>query len=239
MRVFVAGATGAIGRRLVPQLIERGHDVVGTYRSSSEEADRLRGRGATIRQLDLLDAAATRQAVLDAKPDAIVHEATALAGGGFSRKLDKPFAQTNRLRTAGTDALLAVAAEAGVGRFVAQSFAAYRYARQGGMVKTEDDPLDPSPPAGAHETNAAMAHVDDAVTDSSCSPAPCSDRTWSWARAHPDRDLPCRRVYPGRDPARRRGVDRGPRVALPWPGQQRTPGRSTQPLEQPGPSCAR
>jgi 2-alkyl-3-oxoalkanoate reductase len=165
MRVFVAGATGAVGRRLVPQLIERGHDVVGSYRSSSEIARRLRAAGAEMVQLDLLDESAVRQAVAHAKPDAIVHEATALGSAGFSRKLDKTFAQTNRLRTAGTDALLAAATEAGVGRFVAQSFAPYRYARQGGMVKTEDDPLDPSPPAGAHETNAAMAHLDAAVTD--------------------------------------------------------------------------
>jgi 2-alkyl-3-oxoalkanoate reductase len=163
MRVFVAGATGAIGRRLVPQLIERGHDVVGTYRSSSEPAERLRAAGAKMVPLDLLDAAAVRQAVAGARPDAIVHEATALANGGFSRKLDKTFAQTNRLRTAGTDALLAAAREAGVERFVAQSFAPYRYARQDGIVKTEDDPLDSSPPAGAGETNAAMAHLDKVV----------------------------------------------------------------------------
>jgi 2-alkyl-3-oxoalkanoate reductase len=164
MRVFVAGATGAIGRRLVPQLMERGHDVVGTYRSSAERADRLRAGGARMLALDLLDAAAVRQAVIETRPDAIVHEATALSSGGFSRKLDKTFAQTNRLRTAGTDALLAAAREAGVARFVAQSFAPYRYVRQGGMVKTEDDPLDASPPAGAHETNAAMAYLDQVVT---------------------------------------------------------------------------
>ncbi|MGH3191466.1 MAG: NAD-dependent epimerase/dehydratase family protein [Streptosporangiaceae bacterium] len=163
MRVFVAGATGAIGRRLVAQLIERGHDVVGSYRSSSVRAERLRAAGARMVPLDLLDSAAVRQAVADARPDAIIHEATALVNGGFSRKLDKTFAQTNRLRTAGTDALLAAAREAGVERFVAQSFAPYRYARQGGMVKTEDDPLDKSPPTGAGETNAAMAHVDQVV----------------------------------------------------------------------------
>lgn len=165
MRVFVAGATGAIGRRLVPQLIERGHDVVGTYRSSSAKAGHLRAAGAQMVSLDLLDAVAVRRAVAGARPDAIVHEATALASSGFSRKLDKTFAQTNRLRTAGTGALLAAAREAGVERFVAQSFAPYRYARQGGLVKTEDDPLDPSPPKGAHETNAAMAHLDQVVTD--------------------------------------------------------------------------
>lgn len=165
MRVFVAGATGAIGRRLVPQLIERGHQVVGTYRSSREKGERLRAAGAQMVALDLLDTAAVRRAVADARPDAIVHEATALASGGFSRKLDKTFAQTNQLRTAGTDALLAAAREAGIGRFVAQSFAPFRYARQGGLVKTEDDPLDPNPPKGAHETNAAMAHLDRVVPD--------------------------------------------------------------------------
>lgn len=164
MRVFVAGASGAIGTRLVPQLIERGHVVIGTFRSPQKEA-RLRAAGAEAIALDLLDAPAVRRAILDAKPEAIVHEATALADGGFSRKLDKTFAQTNRLRTEGTDTLLAAAREAGVQRFVAQSFAPYRYAREGGLVKTEDDPLDATPPAGAKQTNAAMAHVDQAVTD--------------------------------------------------------------------------
>ncbi len=165
MRVFVAGASGAIGIRLVPQLIDRGHEVIGTFRSSPEKAEHLRALGAEAIALDLLDAPAVRKAVLDTKPEAIVHEATALADGGFSRKLDRTFAQTNRLRTEGTDALLAAAHEAGVHRFVAQSFAPYRYARAGGMVKTEDDPLDRTPPAGAKETNAAMAYLDQAVTD--------------------------------------------------------------------------
>jgi nucleoside-diphosphate-sugar epimerase len=164
MRVFVAGASGAIGSRLVPQLIGRGHEVTGTFRSPAR-ADRLRAAGAGAVALDLLDAAAVRAAVLDAAPDAIVHEATALAGGGFTRKLDRGFAPTNRLRTEGTDALLAAARQAGVRRFVAQSFAPYRYARVGGMVKTEEDPLDPAPAAGTEQTNAAMAHLDRAVTD--------------------------------------------------------------------------
>ena len=148
MRVFVAGASGAIGTRLVPQLIERGHEVIGTFKSPPKEA-RLRASGAEAIALDLLDAPAVRRAILDAKPEAIVHEATALAGGGFSRKLDKTFAQTNRLRTEGTDTLLAAAREAGVQRFVAQSFAPYRYAREGGLVKTEDDPLDRHPARGS------------------------------------------------------------------------------------------
>lgn len=164
MRVLVAGASGAIGARLVPQLIDRGHEVIGTFKSPQKEA-RLRAIGAEAVPLDLLDAPAVRKVVLDAKPEAIVHEATALADSGFSRKLDKTFAQTNRLRTVGTDALLAAAREAGVERFVAQSFAPYRYAREGGMVKTEDDPLDSAPPAAAKQTNAAMAHVDQAVAD--------------------------------------------------------------------------
>ncbi len=163
MRVFVAGATGAIGARLVPQLIEHGHDVIGTYRSSGG-AERVEALGAEPVALDLLDARAVRQAVLEAKPDAIVHQATALAGVRFGRSLDRSFGPTNRLRTEGTDALLAAAREAGVQRFVAQSFASYRYARVGGPVKTEDDPLDPDPPAMASQTNAAMRHLDEAVT---------------------------------------------------------------------------
>jgi 2-alkyl-3-oxoalkanoate reductase len=163
MRVFVAGASGAIGTRLVPQLIARGHEVTGTFTSSPAKAERIRGLGAEAVALNLLDAAAVRAAVLAAKPDAIIHQATALAGG-FSRKLDKTFAQTNRLRTEGTDALLAAAREAGVRLFVAQSFAPYRYAPEGGMVKTEDDPLIAVPAKGTERTFAAMAYLDKAVT---------------------------------------------------------------------------
>jgi nucleoside-diphosphate-sugar epimerase len=163
MRVFVAGASGAIGTRLIPQLIDQGHEVIGTFKSPGHD-ERIRGFGAAAVQLDLLDPAAVRRAVLDARPEAIVHQATALANMGFSRKLDRTFAVTNRLRTEGTDALLAAAREAGVHRFVAQSFACYRYAREGGPAKTEDDPLDPAPAAGARETNAAMAHLDRVVT---------------------------------------------------------------------------
>ncbi len=164
MRVLVAGASGAIGTRLVPQLIDRGHEVIGTFNSPGS-AGRVRALGAEAIALDLLDARAVREAVLAAEPEAIVHQATALANVRFSRSLDRAFALTNRLRTEGTDALLAAAREAGVRRFVAQSFASYRYAREAGPVKTEDDPLDPSPPASARETNAAMRHLDLAVTD--------------------------------------------------------------------------
>jgi 2-alkyl-3-oxoalkanoate reductase len=163
MRVFVAGASGAIGTRLVPQLIDQGHEVIGTFRSPGH-GQRVRALGAEPVALDLLDPAAVRRAVLAARPDAIIHQATALADMRFGRSLDRSFGPTNRLRTEGTDALLAAAREAGVTRFVAQSFASYRYAREGGPVKTEDDRLDPDPPAMAAQTNAAMAHLDEAVT---------------------------------------------------------------------------
>jgi nucleoside-diphosphate-sugar epimerase len=163
MRVFVAGASGAIGSRLVAQLVERGHEVIGTSRSAGN-AERVRALGGEAIALDLLDARAVRKAVLESRPDAIVHQATALADVRFSRNFDRTFAQTNRLRIEGTDALLAAAREAGVRRFVAQSFASARYAREGGPVKTEDDPLDPSPVASTRETNAAMRHLDQAVT---------------------------------------------------------------------------
>ncbi|HEY2506573.1 MAG TPA: NAD(P)-dependent oxidoreductase [Streptosporangiaceae bacterium] len=163
MRVFVAGASGAIGTPLVRQLVAGGHEVVGTYRSAGN-ADRLRALGAEPVALDLLDPAAVRQAVAQAKPDAIVHQATALASASFSRNLDKGFAQTNRLRTAGTDALLAAAQAAGVRRIVGQSFAPYRYIRAGDWVKTEEDPVDPNPPESARQTNIAMNHLDEALT---------------------------------------------------------------------------
>jgi nucleoside-diphosphate-sugar epimerase len=164
MRVLVVGASGAIGTRLVPQLIQRGHEVVGTFRSAGN-AERVRALGAEPIALDLLDPRAVRRTVLESGAEAIVHQATALANVRFGRSLDRSFALTNRIRTEGTDALLAAAGEAGVHRFVAQSFASYRYAREGGPVKTEDDPLDPDPPAMARETNAAMTHLDKAVTD--------------------------------------------------------------------------
>jgi nucleoside-diphosphate-sugar epimerase len=163
MRVFVAGASGAIGTRLVPQLIEAGHEVIGTH-TSPGNAERLRALGAEPVALDLLDAPAVREAVLASEPEAIVHEATALADLRFSRNFDRAFAKTNRLRTEGTDALLAAAREAGVRRFLAQSYASARSMREGGWIKSEDDPLDPRPPAGANESWAAMRYLDETVT---------------------------------------------------------------------------
>jgi len=164
MRVFVAGATGAIGSRAVRLFIERGHDVVGTSRSH-ERAERLRAQGAEPVVLDLLDRGAVHDAVAAARPDAIVHEATALAGLSDAKHFDRAFAATNRLRTEGTDALLAAARAAGVRRFVAQSFGGWPYAREGGSVKTEDDPLDPRPATRMRETLAAIRHVERAAVE--------------------------------------------------------------------------
>ena len=126
----------------------------------------LRRLGAIPVELDLLDAGAVRKAVLASEPEAIVHQATALANVKFSRNMDKVTARTSELRTKGTDALLAGAREAGVRRFVAQSVASFsRYAREGGPVKSENDPLDPSPPAHFRKSAVAMAYLEQAVTD--------------------------------------------------------------------------
>src|SRR5262249_109319 len=161
MRVLVVGASGAIGTRLVPQLIERGHEVIGAARSP-EKTEGLKAFGAEGVVLDALDPRAVRQLVAVVRPDAIIHEATALAEMSFGRNLDKTVAQTNRLRTEGTDNLLAAAREAGVRRFVAQSFASMRNAREGGMVKTEDDPLDPDPLPSMRQSQAAMRYLEQA-----------------------------------------------------------------------------
>jgi nucleoside-diphosphate-sugar epimerase len=162
MRVLVAGASGAIGTRLVSQLVKAGHEAIGTYRSP-EHAARVRAAGGKPVPLDLLDREAVRKVVRDAKPDGIIHEATALGDIKFGRTIDKPFAQTNLIRTQGTDHLLQAAREASVAKFLAQSFAPYIYARDGGPVKTEEDPLDPNPPDGMRETTQAMRYLDETV----------------------------------------------------------------------------
>jgi 2-alkyl-3-oxoalkanoate reductase len=163
LRIFLAGATGTLGRRLVPQLVARGHHVIGTTRSRPDE---LRALGAEPVVVDPLDAAALRDAVVAARPDVVVHQLTALAGLGLERNFDKAFAMTNRLRTEGTDNLIAAAREAGARRLVWQSYAGWPYAREGGPVKTEDDPLDPDPPADVRESLAAIRHLEAAVLDS-------------------------------------------------------------------------
>jgi nucleoside-diphosphate-sugar epimerase len=164
MRVFVTGATGAIGARLVPQLVERGHEVIGTSRSPAK-ADRLRAQGAEPVVLDVLDPRAVRETVTAARPDAIVHQATALAGLSDLKHFDRAFAETNRLRAEGTDVLLAAALDAGVERFVAQSFAGWPYARDNGAVKTEEDPLDPAPVPTMRESHEAIEHLEQVATD--------------------------------------------------------------------------
>lgn len=164
MRILVVGASGVVGAHLVPQLRERGHEVIGTGRSPDKAAT-LRALGAEPVVVDVLDAAAVRQVVTAAEPDAIVYQATALTGASFSRNLDQAFAATNRLRTQGIDNLLAAARQVGVRRLVAQSYAPFRYARQGGPVKTEDDRLDADLPPRMQQTFAAMTHLDQVVTD--------------------------------------------------------------------------
>ena len=164
MRVFIAGATGAVGSRLVPVLVAAGHEVVGTSRSAQHLAT-IESAGAHGVVIDGLDAASVRAAVLDARPDAIVHELSALGGVAPDLKhFDEQFAGTNALRTRGTDNLLAAAREAGVGRFVAQSFTGWPNERTGGRVKTEDDPLDPSPTAASRQTLDAIRYVERVTT---------------------------------------------------------------------------
>jgi nucleoside-diphosphate-sugar epimerase len=162
MRIFVAGAAGAIGKRLVPLLRANGHEVVGTTRSAGKVGD-LRALGAGSVVLDVLDAEAVGRAVSEAAPDVVVHQATALTGLGSLRNLDEAFAETNRLRTDGTDNLLAAARAAGARKFVAQSFAGWPYAKEGSAVKDETAPLDPSPPASAAESMAAIRHLEETV----------------------------------------------------------------------------
>jgi nucleoside-diphosphate-sugar epimerase len=162
MRVFVAGATGAIGRHLVPRLVAAGHEVHGMTRSESNQGV-LRELGAVPVVANALDPDQVAEAVGAAKPEVIVHQLTALAGKGM-RDLKRRIAMTNRLRTEGTDHLLSAGEAVGVRRFVAQSnYAAY--ARTGGPVKSEEDPLDPSPPDKLREGVAALRHLEEAVLD--------------------------------------------------------------------------
>jgi nucleoside-diphosphate-sugar epimerase len=168
MRIFVAGATGALGRKLVPRLVARGDEVVGTTRTRSKQ-DLLRGLGARPVVLDALDPDAVAQAVASAEPEVIVHQLTALSGPISIRDARHPdrsvaATTTNRLRTEATDHLLAAGRAVGAGRFVAQSFVAFRFARTGGPVQTEADPFDPNPPPSLRAGQAAIVHLEQAVT---------------------------------------------------------------------------
>jgi nucleoside-diphosphate-sugar epimerase len=164
MRVFVAGATGAIGRNLLPRLVAAGHQVVGTTRTE-ERAHLIRQLGGEALVADGLDPKAMQRAVQSAKPDAIVHEMTDLKGVSDLRHFDRAFATSNRLRTEGTDHLLAAAREAGVQRFVAQSFCGWSFARVGGAVRSEEDPLDPEPPQELRRTLEAIRYLEKVVTE--------------------------------------------------------------------------
>jgi nucleoside-diphosphate-sugar epimerase len=161
--VFVAGATGALGRVLVPQLVAGGHEVVGLTRTPSKQ-DLVRGLGARPAVADALDPDAVASVVAEAEPEVIVHQLTALSREIDMRHMDRSFAETNRLRTEGTDHLLAAGRAVGVRRFVAQSFAGWPSARTGGPVKTEADPLDPAPPAALRPLLEALRHLEEAVT---------------------------------------------------------------------------
>jgi len=163
MRVFVAGASGALGSQLVPQLVAAGHEVVGMTRTASKQ-EGLRALGARPAVADALDPDAVARAVAVAEPEVIVHQLTALSGPLDMRHVDRFFAATNRLRTEGTDHLLAAGRAVGVRRFVAQSYAGWPFARSGGPVKREDDPLDPDPPEALRSSLEAIRHVERAVT---------------------------------------------------------------------------
>ncbi len=163
MKVFVAGATGVLGRQLVPQLVTNGHEVVGMTRSALKQ-DLVRSLGARPVVADALDPDAVAQAVASAEPEVIVHQLTALSGEFDMRHIDRFFEATNRLRTEGTDHLLAAGRAVGARRFVAQSFAGWPAARTGGPVKGEDAPFDPDPPERLRGMLDAIRHLEEAVT---------------------------------------------------------------------------
>jgi len=168
MKVFVAGASGALGAQLVPKLVAAGHEVVGMTRTASKQ-DGLRALGARPVVADALDPDAVASVVGEAEPEVIVHQLTALSGKMSIRDARHPdrssmAKMTNRLRTEGTDHLLAAGRAVGARRFVAQSFGAFRFARTGGPVQTEADPLDPNPPGALRLVVEGLLYLEDAVT---------------------------------------------------------------------------
>lgn len=166
MKVFVTGGTGAIGRLLVPMLVQEGHEVTALVRSP-EKGRVIEKAGAKPVNAGALDGKQLTDAVLKASPEAIIHQLTALAGfDGNFRKLDRAFVLTNRFRTEVTDTLLAAARKAGTRRFIAQSFCGWPFAQVGGPVKTEEDPLDPHPPASMSRTFAALQYLEETIKKS-------------------------------------------------------------------------
>jgi nucleoside-diphosphate-sugar epimerase len=164
MRVLVVGATGAMGGALLPRLAKAGHEVLGTTRSPAR-ASAIELAGAEPVVLDVLDRQAVADALSRVRPEVVIHQATALRnlGGSSLRNFDKAFAETNRLRTVGTENLLAAAEPAGVRRLLAQSFTGWTYARVGGAMKSEEDPLDPDPAPEARAGLAAIRRLEELV----------------------------------------------------------------------------
>ncbi|HUA63889.1 MAG TPA: NAD(P)-dependent oxidoreductase [Verrucomicrobiae bacterium] len=165
MRIFLAGATGALGKRLVALLVSSGHHVTGMTRSTGK-VHLITQMGAEPAVADALDRAAVMDAVMTAQPDVVVHQVTALVRMGDLKHFDREFALTNRLRTEGTQYLLAAAKAAGASRFVAQSFSGWPNSRTGGRVKTEEDPLDAHPPKSMRRTLEAIRQLEQMVTSS-------------------------------------------------------------------------
>jgi nucleoside-diphosphate-sugar epimerase len=162
MKVLVTGGTGAIGKFLLPLLVENRHEVVALTRSVTK-ADQLEDSGVSAVIVDPLDKPRLTAAVRRAEPDVIIHQLSALSGVGNFRKFDQEFALTNRFRTEVTDTLLAAARTIGTRRFIAQSYCGWPYAKKGGPVKTEEDPLDPKPPENFTKTLAAIRYLEDTV----------------------------------------------------------------------------
>lgn len=166
MKVFVAGATGAVGKRLVPQLIAGGYEVVAMTRTP-EHVEALRAAGAEPVVADALDREAVMRAVRQTEPEIVIHQLTALTGLKNYKRFDEEFALTNRLRTEGTDNLLAAAQVVGARRFIAQSYGNWTYARTGSGPKTEDDPLVSNPPQHQTQSLQAIRHLEHAVLNTS------------------------------------------------------------------------
>jgi nucleoside-diphosphate-sugar epimerase len=164
MKIFLAGATGVIGKRLMPLLIRHGHQVVAMTRSS-EKAEGLRAAGAEPVVADALDREAVMSAMRTARPEAVIHQMTALPRTPDLRHFDQEFAASNRLRTEGAAYLLEASRAAGVRRFIAQSYTGWPNPREGSRVKTEEDGLDPHPTASSTQTLAAIQQLETMVGD--------------------------------------------------------------------------
>src|SRR5215475_6638696 len=162
MKVFVAGGTGAVGKFLIPLLIENGYEVVALARTA-RKAEALKDMGAKVAIADALNKEELTAAIRRAEPEVIIHHLTALVGAGNFKKFDEEFALTNRFRTEVTDTMLAAARLVGARRFIAQSFCGWPFAREGGPVKREEEPLDPNPPASFSKVLAAIRYLEDTL----------------------------------------------------------------------------